>query len=101
MSEVSFQFGSCPFCFRFLHHIIVLYFNILACTKGFEGSVLTNSSSGIQHLWYFWYALVFVLKCYAETWLLRASPLNWALVRDWHRRSKVSVFIDFFSKFYT
>ncbi len=57
----------------------MIYFNVLACDKGFKGSVLTSSSSGIQHAWHFWYALVFVLKCYAETWLLRASPLNWAL----------------------
>ncbi len=28
----------------------------------------------------FWYALVLVLKCYAVTLVLRASPLNWALV---------------------
>ncbi len=27
---------------------------------------LTNSSSGIQHAGHFWYAVVFVLKCYAE-----------------------------------
>ncbi|EGU0168929.1 DUF3265 domain-containing protein [Vibrio parahaemolyticus] len=26
---------------------------------------ITNSSRGIQHAWHFWYALVFVLKCYA------------------------------------
>ncbi|MFL0967539.1 hypothetical protein ACJO2C_23800, partial [Vibrio parahaemolyticus] len=41
--------------------------------------VLTNSSRGIQHAWHFWYALVSVLKCYAATSVLRASPLNWAL----------------------
>ncbi|ODW31071.1 hypothetical protein BBM88_06890, partial [Vibrio parahaemolyticus] len=58
----------------------VLYFNILACTKGFKGSVLTNSSSGIQHAWHFWYTVVLVLKCNAGAWSLRASPLNWALV---------------------
>ncbi len=40
---------------------------------------LTNSSSGIQHARHFWYAVAFVLKCYAEAWSLRASPLNWAL----------------------
>ncbi|EJG1819785.1 TPA: DUF3265 domain-containing protein [Vibrio parahaemolyticus] len=34
----------------------MLYFNILACYKGLKGSVLTNSSSGIQHAWHFWYA---------------------------------------------
>jgi len=57
----------------------VLYFNILAYIKGFKGSVLTNSSSGIQHAWHFWYALVSVLKCHAVASVLRASPLNWAL----------------------
>nr|WP_212577035.1 MULTISPECIES: DUF3265 domain-containing protein [Vibrio harveyi group] len=31
----------------------------MACTKGFKGSVLTNSSSGIQHAWHFWYAVDF------------------------------------------
>ncbi|MEF1193606.1 DUF3265 domain-containing protein, partial [Vibrio parahaemolyticus] len=35
----------------------------MACTKGFRSSVLTNSSSGIQHAWHFWYAVVSVLKC--------------------------------------
>ncbi len=64
----------------FLTTSFVLYFSILACAKGFKGSVLTNSSSGIQHAWHFWYALIFVLKCHAETSELRASPLNWALV---------------------
>ncbi|MDF5005069.1 DUF3265 domain-containing protein [Vibrio parahaemolyticus] len=28
----------------------------MACYKGLKGSVLTNSSSGIQHAWHFWYA---------------------------------------------
>ncbi len=41
--------------------------------------MLTNSSRGIQHAWHFCYAVVFVLKCNAETWSLRASLLNWAL----------------------
>ncbi len=41
--------------------------------------MLTNSSRGIQHAWHFWYAVISVLKCNAEAWLLRASPLNWAL----------------------
>ncbi len=75
----------------------MLYFNTLACDKGFKGSVLTNSSSGIQHAWHFWYALVFVLKCHAVALVLRASPLNWALALGWHQRLKVSVFIGFFS----
>ncbi len=43
--------------------------------------MLTNSSRGIQHAWHFCYAVVFVLKCNAETRSLRASPLNWALAR--------------------
>ncbi|EJG0647062.1 DUF3265 domain-containing protein [Vibrio parahaemolyticus] len=41
---------------------MVLYFNILACTKGLKGSVLTNCSSGIQHAWHFWYAVVFSVE---------------------------------------
>ncbi len=60
----------------------MLYFNILACAKGLKGSVLTNSSSGIQHAWHFCYALVSVLKSNAEAWSLRASHLNWALVAN-------------------
>ncbi len=60
----------------------MLYFNVLACVKGLKGSVLTNSSSGIQHAWHFWYALILVLKCHAVTLVLRASPLNWALVAN-------------------
>ncbi len=58
---------------------IVIYFNILACAKGLKGSVLTNSSRGIQHAWHFCYAVVLVLKCHVVTSVLRASPLNWAL----------------------
>ncbi|WP_418080802.1 hypothetical protein, partial [Vibrio parahaemolyticus] len=64
---------------------------------GFKGSVLTNSSSGIQHAWHFWYAVVLVLKCNTAAWSLRASPLNWALALGWHQRSKVLGFIGFFS----
>ncbi len=79
----------------------MLYFNILACAKGLKGSVLTNSSSGIQHAWHFWYAVVSVLKCNTAAWSLRASPLNWALALGWHQRLKVSVFIGFFSSLYT
>ncbi|HCH4005083.1 DUF3265 domain-containing protein [Vibrio parahaemolyticus] len=40
----------------------MLYFNVLACTKGLKGSVLTNSSSGIHNAWHFYYALVLVFK---------------------------------------
>ncbi|EIP0123156.1 DUF3265 domain-containing protein [Vibrio alginolyticus] len=40
----------------------VLYFNILACLKGFKGSVLTNNSRGIRNAWHFWYALILVIK---------------------------------------
>ncbi len=57
----------------------MLYFNVLVYLKCFKGSVLTNSSSGIQYAWHFWYTLVSVLKCHAVTSVLRASPLNWAL----------------------
>ncbi|MFW0972935.1 hypothetical protein ACEWAL_22970, partial [Vibrio parahaemolyticus] len=42
----------------------------------------TNSSRGIQHAWHFWYALALVLNCHAGTSVLRASPLNWALVAN-------------------
>ncbi|MBE4227479.1 DUF3265 domain-containing protein [Vibrio parahaemolyticus] len=31
----------------------------MAYIKGFRDSVLTNSSSGIQHAWHFWYAFDF------------------------------------------
>ncbi|WP_413754420.1 hypothetical protein, partial [Vibrio parahaemolyticus] len=68
----------------------VLYFNILACAKGLKGSVLTNSSRGIQHAWHFWYALVLVLKFHAVTSVLRASPLNWALCFYWSALHSVS-----------
>nr|WP_256897440.1 DUF3265 domain-containing protein [Vibrio parahaemolyticus] len=34
----------------------------MACSKGLKDSVLTNSSSGIQHAWHFWYALGLVIK---------------------------------------
>ncbi|MCS0029958.1 DUF3265 domain-containing protein [Vibrio alginolyticus] len=34
----------------------------MACAKDFKGCVLTNSSSGIQHAWHFWYALGLVIK---------------------------------------
>ncbi|ELP5730754.1 DUF3265 domain-containing protein [Vibrio vulnificus] len=37
----------------------MLYFNALACAKGLKVSVLTNSSSGIQHAWHFWHAFDF------------------------------------------
>ncbi len=41
---------------------IVAYFNILACTKGFKGGVLTNNSRGIRNAWHFYYALILVIK---------------------------------------
>ncbi|MDS1873086.1 DUF3265 domain-containing protein [Vibrio vulnificus] len=31
----------------------------MAYAKGLKGSVLTNSSSGIQHAWHFWYEFDF------------------------------------------
>ncbi|MEH0757985.1 DUF3265 domain-containing protein [Vibrio alginolyticus] len=40
----------------------MLYFNILVCTKGFKGSVLTNNSRGIRNAWHFYYALILVIK---------------------------------------
>ncbi|MBE4039680.1 DUF3265 domain-containing protein [Vibrio parahaemolyticus] len=40
----------------------VLYFNILACTIGLNGSVLTNNSRGIRNAWHFYYALILVIK---------------------------------------
>ncbi|HCG8133035.1 TPA: DUF3265 domain-containing protein [Vibrio parahaemolyticus] len=30
--------------------------------KGFKGSVLTNNSRGIRNAWYFYYALILVIK---------------------------------------
>ncbi|EHH1246433.1 DUF3265 domain-containing protein [Vibrio parahaemolyticus] len=40
----------------------MLYFNILAYTKGFKGSVLTNNSRGIRNAWHFYYALILVIR---------------------------------------
>ncbi|EGQ7700590.1 DUF3265 domain-containing protein [Vibrio vulnificus] len=40
----------------------MLYFNILAYTQGFKGSVLTNNSRGIRNAWHFYYALILVIK---------------------------------------
>ncbi|MCR9884186.1 DUF3265 domain-containing protein [Vibrio alginolyticus] len=34
----------------------------MAYAKGLKGSVLTNSSSGIQHAWHFCHALGLVIK---------------------------------------
>ncbi len=74
----------------------MLYFNALAYIKGFKGSVLTNSSSGIQHAWHFWYALVSVLKCHAVASVLRASPLNWALGARRYNENLYDVAVSFF-----
>ncbi len=41
--------------------------------------------------------LVLVVKGSAESWFRRHSPLNAALVQDWHQRLKISVFICFVS----
>ncbi|AUW38753.1 DUF3265 domain-containing protein [Vibrio parahaemolyticus] len=35
---------------------------MLACTKGFNGSVLTNNSRGIRNAWHFCYAAILVIK---------------------------------------
>ncbi|EKN4584227.1 DUF3265 domain-containing protein [Vibrio parahaemolyticus] len=35
---------------------------MLAYTKGFKGSVLTNNSRGIRNAWHFYYALILVIK---------------------------------------
>ncbi|EHH1242278.1 DUF3265 domain-containing protein [Vibrio parahaemolyticus] len=40
----------------------MLYFNILAYTKGFKGSVLTKNSRGIRNAWHFYYALILVIR---------------------------------------
>ncbi|EHH1032954.1 DUF3265 domain-containing protein [Vibrio parahaemolyticus] len=40
----------------------MLYFNILACSKGLKRSVLTNNSRGIRNAWHFYYALILVIK---------------------------------------
>ncbi|MBM4928341.1 DUF3265 domain-containing protein [Vibrio parahaemolyticus] len=42
--------------------IFVLYFNILVCSKRFNGSVLTNNSRGIRNAWHFYNALILVIK---------------------------------------
>ncbi len=63
--KLVFNLAAARLALVFLVIKFVLYFNILACTKVLKGSVLTNSSSGIQHAWHFWYALVSVLKCNA------------------------------------
>ncbi|HCE2683033.1 TPA: DUF3265 domain-containing protein [Vibrio parahaemolyticus] len=43
----------------------------------------------IRHAWRFYYALVLVIKVVYGSIVLRASHLNWALVRDWHQRLKI------------
>ncbi|HAS6359558.1 TPA: DUF3265 domain-containing protein [Vibrio vulnificus] len=40
----------------------MLYFNALACFKGFKGCVLTNNLRGIRNAWHFCYALILVIK---------------------------------------
>ncbi|MBM4955270.1 DUF3265 domain-containing protein [Vibrio parahaemolyticus] len=40
----------------------MLYFNILVCSKRFNGSVLTNNSRGIRNAWHFYNALILVIK---------------------------------------
>ena len=51
-----------PLASAFYAIIFVLYFNILVCDKGFNGSVLTNNSRGIRNAWHFYYALILVIK---------------------------------------
>ncbi|WP_337959256.1 hypothetical protein, partial [Vibrio parahaemolyticus] len=51
-----------PLASAFQARSLVLYFNILACAKGFRGSVLTNNSRGIRNAWHFYYALILVIK---------------------------------------
>ncbi len=75
----------------------MLYFNILAQTKRFRNSVLTNNLRVIRHAWHFYNALILVVKVVCGSIVLRASHLNWALALGWHQRLKVSVFIGFFS----
>ncbi len=57
--KLAFGFIVVRFASVFQIICFVLYFNVLACANGLKGSVLTNSSSGIQHAWHFWYAVVF------------------------------------------
>ncbi len=40
-----------------------------------------------------------MLKWHAEDWSLRASHLNWALVRDWRRRLKIQCLSVLFPSF--
>ncbi|EGR0693865.1 DUF3265 domain-containing protein [Vibrio parahaemolyticus] len=40
----------------------MLYFNTLACFKGFKGRVLTSNLRGIRNAWHFCYALIFLIK---------------------------------------
>ncbi|GAK18132.1 hypothetical protein JCM19053_1635 [Vibrio sp. JCM 19053] len=57
----------------------MLYFNILAYTKGFAGSVLTNNSRGIRNAWHFYYALILVIKAVCGSIGVVLLTLNWAL----------------------
>ncbi|MBS9878187.1 DUF3265 domain-containing protein [Vibrio alginolyticus] len=57
----------------------MLYFNVLACTKSLKGSVLTNSSRGIQHAWHFYHALNLVIKMMCGNIVWCCSPLKRAL----------------------
>ncbi|EHR0803228.1 DUF3265 domain-containing protein [Vibrio parahaemolyticus] len=55
----------------------------------------------IRHAWHFYYALVQVIKVVCGSVSIASSHLNWALVLDWHQRSKFSVFIGFDARFFT
>ncbi|HCE2343358.1 TPA: DUF3265 domain-containing protein [Vibrio parahaemolyticus] len=62
---------------------------------------ITNALRRIRNAWHFYYALISVIKVVCGNIVLRCSPLKRALVLGWHQRSKVLMFIGFFSLLYT
>ncbi|MBE4422081.1 DUF3265 domain-containing protein [Vibrio parahaemolyticus] len=40
----------------------MLYFSILACARGFKGSVLTSCLRRNHNAWHFYYTLILVIK---------------------------------------
>ncbi|HCM1426336.1 TPA: DUF3265 domain-containing protein [Vibrio parahaemolyticus] len=63
---------------------------------------MTKHLSAIHNAWHFWFASNFVFKAQCGSrCVLRCSRLNAALVRDWHQRLKVLVFIGFVFELFT
>ncbi len=58
---------------------------------------ITNNLSRFATRGSFGLRWVLCLWCNAVAFVLRCSLLNWALALGWHQRSKVLVFIGFFS----